>query len=61
MKFAQFGAWASWLLWVANLILASLKLHHVHMGASEGQRFAATLSRETEKLIETVQAVRNLS
>ena len=60
MNIAQFGVWASWLVWVTNMILAYLKLNFVHNHISQGQPFAAALSRETEKLIETVQAVRNL-
>jgi len=61
MRFAQFGAWFSWFMWVANFILASLKLYHVYSNVSDGEPFTAALSRETEKLVETVQAVRHLT
>lgn len=60
MDLCQFGVWGSWSMWVVNFCLALLKLHHVHASTSDGEPLAATLSRETEKLVVTVQAVRNL-
>lgn len=60
MNVAQFGVWFSWLIWIANMILAYLKLNLAHNHVGPGQPFATALSRETEKLIETVQAVTNL-
>jgi len=61
MHVALFGVWFSWIIWVGNLILAYLKLHLAHSRIGQGQPLATALSRETEKLIETVQAARNLS
>jgi len=60
LKFAQFGIWSSWLMWVIICILNSLKLYHVHNYVGGGQPFHSSLTRETEKLMETVQAARNM-
>ena len=43
------------------MVLASCKLDFVYARDSDGEPFAAALSRETEKLVETVQAARNFN